>query len=562
MDLFENSCTGRFDSSNFGLWLNLDYALTHPLNKDLFQLMLPTFHYPMNEKHKEFIASLENEEDISFAINCFSMFSHEMRHFHDLLITPYGSMLMRQYTRGAILSLTCHTELSITRNKIVIPLSEWVSDSNLFHKAYSIDPPSSNLIYLNGAFNTMKQKFETFNKGITPLQAPFDSLDTTSILEGLAILNQELLIEKTFGKDKVRKNFRSNFKSPSSTLRYYGAINFILRVLNENVSHEVLSYLLFCSLCGNFQETDINRARSPKDVLVEMLLWIKNKKIKLAEVDDFDDIISIVDEFFDEQLGNDVQGMITQAAKVNEEFENTISVDVKRYENVHWSANELMKRVQDVFNNFRLVQASFGANIFINPLWYCSEIYLENQYKLPSPVLFLESEIGLPIDESLEKVYYIQTESRMKFDNLRDEAKRLVSKLTDKEGIVRSAHILSPRKLDFGDKDLDNRINWWFEVPEVNVEQWQRSYDTIGTEIRCLIEGENLSMNKILFASFLMSKAIMGTEVYSSSGKFPSPDLPDDLSSTLIEPYIRELFGDKTFRDFVLELRKQKKEKR
>jgi len=38
MDLFEKNYVGRFDSSNFGLWLNIDHALEHPLAKEIFPL--------------------------------------------------------------------------------------------------------------------------------------------------------------------------------------------------------------------------------------------------------------------------------------------------------------------------------------------------------------------------------------------------------------------------------------------------------------------------------------------------------------------------------------------
>jgi len=520
--------------------------------------MISSFHSPDTANQKEFIESLKDEKDISFAINCFSMFTHEMKHFHDLLITPYGSVLMRQYTRGAILSLPCLQELLLHRKKIVLPLSDWVSDSELFHDIYAIDPPSKNLSELNEVFKTMTQKLHFFNKGSLSLPSSLKYLNAGSILEGLAILNQELFIKKEFGDDKL-KYFRQGFKTQTAYARYYTALEFIQTFLDQTLSYEVISYLLFSSLCGNFQDPNPNHLRYPKDILVSMLMWLKEKNINLNKFSCFDDIVDVIDDFFNEELGNDVQGMIIQAAKTNKKFEDVMLEDIKRFENLTFGT-KAMEQVLRVFNNFYQIQASFGNNVCVNPQWYFSETYLDNQLKLPSPVLFLESKIGLPIDENLEDLYYIQTESRIQLDDLPNEisSRFNLNNLADAEGVIRAAHILSPRKSLLTTKNLDKNIPWVFEVPEVDIQEWQKSYDLVGLSIRCLLEGKNANINEQLFQTFIMTFAHFGTEIFSTSGKYLTLELPDDLSSPVIDPYLREMFSDEKFKDLIKLIRESK----
>src|SRR5437762_1481050 len=101
MDLFEpQGAYGRFDPATFGLWINLDYVLEHSDFQGLLPLMLPTFAYDLTAEHRAYIEGKSDAEMLR-AANCFTVASHEARHFPDLLASPYGSMLARQFTRAA-----------------------------------------------------------------------------------------------------------------------------------------------------------------------------------------------------------------------------------------------------------------------------------------------------------------------------------------------------------------------------------------------------------------------------------------------------------------------------
>jgi hypothetical protein len=341
MDFFEVNRSGRLDPSNFGLWLNLDYAIKNLTDTKLLSLMMTTFHFPLTDEHRNFVNSRKSEEEAALAINCFTMFSHEMRHFHDLLVCPYGSMLMRQYARAAFLCTLCKHDLYLRSSAIVVPLSDWIASQELFERAHSVPPPSSNLRDLNETLETMKVKLDVFNRGSIPLPSPFESLDATSILEALAILNQENLISKEFGDEKVSL-FRRSFKSPASISRYYGPLYLISAIL--------------VSLCGNFQDPDFNRVRYPKDILVQLLIWLREHKFDASRVQHFEEIVDIVDQYFEERHGGDVQSMITQAARTNEEVEKALYADLSRFEEQLGNEDERARSVLKGFNNFRLAQ--------------------------------------------------------------------------------------------------------------------------------------------------------------------------------------------------------------
>src|SRR5215472_2692531 len=167
MDIFEPMGFGRFDSSIFGLRLNLDRAITEPFDPDLLQLTLESFHRPIGQKHRKYVADIQDSEKKSLAVSLFTLSCHETKHFHDLLITPYGSMLMRQFTRLALLSLCCFSDLFLRNDTIMLPLRDWVSDWEIYTGIIPpLREPSENIKAIADAVETMMTKLRAFDTGV------------------------------------------------------------------------------------------------------------------------------------------------------------------------------------------------------------------------------------------------------------------------------------------------------------------------------------------------------------------------------------------------------------
>jgi hypothetical protein len=197
----------------------------------------------------------------------------------------------------------------------------------------------------------------------------------------------------------------------------------------------------------------------------------------------------------------------------------------------------------------------------INPQWYCSSRYLENQRRLPAPVLFIETESGLPLKDGdkLEELYYIQTESRIDINSYPENLRQEFSPLASEKGVIRAAHVLSPYGNFGGTERVDSDLPYWFEVPLVDVELWQRNYDAVGATLRVLIEGNGDGMISQLFDTFVFACAFVGTRVYSANGELIPPPIPEDPDSPLLDSTMKQYLSDQKFHQAMKELRKMKK---
>ena len=90
---------GQFDPVIFGLRFNIDGALSSAKARSFLPLVWSAAHFRPGPEHAEYLRTAGDENDRFDAIAYFSLRVHESRRFHDLLTTPYGCVLMRQYFR-------------------------------------------------------------------------------------------------------------------------------------------------------------------------------------------------------------------------------------------------------------------------------------------------------------------------------------------------------------------------------------------------------------------------------------------------------------------------------
>jgi hypothetical protein len=499
MDLFESAGYGRLDPYNFGVWVNIDQALEQPDYGDISPLFWSTFHFPISERHRSYLSEV-GEGRTAFTLNCFTLYAHETRHFHDLLASPYGAMLIRQYTRAALFYLMQWHELLFHTKAVVVPISNWIKNQKLFESYRpELRQPSKNLVEFEKIVRTMREKLDSFNRGALKLDAPLDSMNAISVLEGLAIIAQESMVKREFGDAALRCFRRSVLQGPRRMI-YYGALLFLQELLGAAAIPEIASYLLFASLCGDFQSPDPNNLRCPKDLLVELTLWLKNRGFNALKVRSFYEVIEAVDDYFEERHGADLIAMFTKAQRANAEVIEAFETMVRQFQEQACDPFERGRAVVDKFQNFVAAQQKLIDRLILDPLAYCSSDYVAKQSEFPDPVLFIESLKGVPVDESLESIYYVQNESRI---HLSDFPAELRSKFSHwKDGIVRAAHVLSPLYPE-GSADKGN----------VNHHLWQQVNDLLGG-FRFLVEGPE-NTPEYLARDAVTGLGWMGTKVFA-----------------------------------------------
>jgi hypothetical protein len=543
MDLFEQQGFGRLDPSSFGLWLNVDKALAHKDYHRFGPLMWSSFHFALRDEHRTYLSSLPNGADRELVLGAFTLFTHEARHFHDLLLSPYGSMLMRQYTRAALLYLFLRQDLLFQHKAIFVPLSDWVTQGTALKRIYSdLDSPSHNIIHAESAFRSMKEKLRVYNRGRLNGDDGSRYPTAVSILEASAILMQETAIARDFGASYV-ESFRRGIWERGTANTYYSALSLISQQFERSVPAEVVSYLLTASLCGNFQDPDTKRLQYPTDILVELLLWLRKHEINLAESDSFEEIIYTVDEYFEETHGGDVMDMMKVSTDTNRAVGDAFRQELDVYEEQIGREYPEARSLLAGYNNFCEVHTRFVGDVCVNPLWYCSSKYLEIQRRLPTPVIFIETELGIPVDEQIEQLYYIQFEERLYLADLPEEYRKAFNGFAADGKLIRLAHILSPRGFKTDDSAAPVGVDLWHmdnSAEAIKVDLWQRNHDAVGS-LRFLIEGPGIALSKHVQRDLMSAFTLVGTKVYGAEGEIKG-ELPDvkEFDGDLMR-YIEEL---------------------
>jgi len=300
---------------------------------------------------------------------------------------------------------------------------------------------------------------------------------------------------------------------------------------NNSAPVEIISYLLLVSLCGNFQDLDPQHLRYPPDVLLNILRWLKQKGINAKKIIDFKEFDKLINNYFLENHGDDLKGIIKQAEKANENQCEAFEKLVARFEE---KTNGKLPEAHSVINGFKQfckVQAHFSKMIFAEPEWYCSMDYIGEEKKLPEPVFFLESKTGIPIDKELEKLYYIQTETHVSLKEFPSEYQTKYRHLTNNENIIRAAHFLSPK--------------YTWETPhKIEPRLWQQNYNII-SPLKFLTDGPD-RLSEYAVKDIMSLFSLVGTKVFDTRGEIIPPNMPPKrLADPRLDGYFHQIRASK-----------------
>ena len=452
-------------------------------------------------------------------------------------------MLMRQYTRAALCYLFLQHDLIVRHKAILVPLSEWITHGAIFQQIYKdLDPPSPNVVQVDSVFQTMKKKLSIYNRsrlnGGDNRQYP----DAVSILEASAILLQERTIAENFGASYIQR-FRRGISERGAAETYYGALAFISGEFGARLPAEIVSYLLLACLCGNFQDTDTRRAQYPTDILVELIAWLRHRNIELADIKSFEEVIYIIDEYFQETHSGDVMDMMAASVQANKAIGDALKQELnacqERLGDEYPGGRELLQ----VYDNFCEAHTRFIRDVCVNPLWYCSSKYLEIQRRLPTPVIFIESELGVPVTKWIEERYYIQCAERIYLADLPEEDSEKFKHLASDGEVIQGAHVLSPRGFKTEESAASVGEELWHmknSSGAINVELWQRNHDAVGS-LLFLIEGPGTATSKQVQRDLMSGFTLVDTKVYTAEGEIKGELFDPHKVDPEVMKYIEEL---------------------
>jgi len=519
IDLFEESGYGRFDPSTFGLWVRVDRAIEHPRYADWGALMWETFQAPPHEGHVEYLADAP-ADDLPLLLSAFSLWAHESRHFFDLLATPYGAAVMRTAVHAALGYLQIVDELEYQYRGIMLPLSEWVEYGRVVHHAFGkLSKPSPGVEETVDLWRRLSGMLETFDFGrfADPANAP---VSARSILEGSAVLHQERHLYTHFGLERA-ETFRRYVCAGEAASLYYGPALFLRQAIagaGGSPDSSAVSYLLLATLCGDWHSNRGSEPHYPAEIYVQLIDWL-GRSGAAAAVTDLESSWGVVDAFFEEERGQAPAEALARAADHNEAAAEQFHSMVAGIEE-NWQQESVEgRRLVELFDDYRVASASLALAVFGAPDWYFG-YYDQTESALPVPLLFLESDTGVPVDDFIRENYAIVVAGNLPGPQLGiawfEGAAGLDAvlggeKLVSGVGGPEAARVLSP--LGAGD---DVRL------APIDLELWRAVHADIGA-IRLFAEGPDQGVSAHMVDRAVARLGVLGTAVYTRAGELPAP---------------------------------------
>jgi hypothetical protein len=529
MLLNSSSELGRLDATHLGMWLNFD-AVRREADPSLTHLVAEAAGLAYSDDHKKFVNATGDMAKRQALISLFTTFAHEARHFHDLVITPYGSILMNHYVRAALSVLSSQRSL-FSSPAVIVPLAEWPSLLPLLGK---IDPglqqPNPKLTELIATFGEIEGELKELDRGVLYPDASFSA---TSILESSAILIQIGLAGQIFGLE-ASNQLMNGIRQSAASSRYFGALEFLMGQLGS-LPFGAWTLLLLASLCGDVYNGDKRALRSPVDVLITITRWLakldgfpvtRPVQSRTAAFDLIAQLYDLINQFFHREFGADLidqlgLGAINNAANV-EVWEQRIKG--KSDSSLQW---QRVLQTLDVYRNFSEISARLVSNFATDPAWYLIDQYLDRLPYLPQPLIYLWSDYGWPADPSLQKDFYIQQEvivplpEHMPTEGPAAEAFSGLEELAYNDGTaLRLALVISPKQSQMLTPPHGMFSN---ELAATNVATWRGYFDAVVPMMRLLLNGPETGLpGEVKMQAFSLFD-MFGTKVYSRSGLLKPP---------------------------------------
>lgn len=519
---------GRLDASHLGMWINID-DIRAGNDEVLSHLVTQAMDHILTDEHRQFLENADIDTRIS-ALGIFTVAAHESRHFHDMLLTPYGAAVISHHTRQAVTILSSMGSL-MSNPAMVVPITEW---TNLWPLLKDVDPslklPSPKLENLIAVLQETEDELRALDRGILHPNAP---VTATQILESSAFWVQAGLAGTIPGKLEGSNLFVKSIVDSPARSRYLGAIEYIQSRLGP-IPSAAVQWILLASLCGDVFNVSPGALRSPADVLFELVEWIaKHQEFpRPAPTPDtkWDEEVDLIDilisEFFHRVWNSEVTEMMISASDHTyafvEMWEQRISGKDNGSPTFAWLQNAV-----SVYSDFAEVSGRLIANFSMNPNWYFVDQYIDALPALPQPIMFLWSDYGFPTTPDLRDSFNIQQEiviphqkGIISNSNLAAMHAAFSANAYDDGQALRAATVISPKV--HPQTTFPNEA-FAFEMEKLDIESWQLYFDTFAPILRLLTKGPDGGLPGGIMVQPLQILGLNGTKFYSLSGLLETP---------------------------------------
>ena len=315
---------GEYSPRTLGITINLPVELG-----DRLKQILPYLFADTAEEHLQGLRSLfhqaANDDERFIVLGYASALYHELRHFHDYLLSPIGTLDATDFIMAAVNLLPAQIVLR-SEEKIVIPLQAW---ETLSDRMYAIlnrqgkgtlrrNPPDLS----RGYTRAVDERFKALEaRQNLSADLPDGPLTTAQIVEASALNVQAAYLLLNYGAE-AWPVFRDGLNRADTTGDYTRVSrlwdrSFTWRPPGANFSFGVLNTILFCSLCGFPDETQPPGFRDdPPHRLVSILDYLEKRR----EVPTNASIIEILNDWAEQANTLTFQDALTVALQGHRQY--------------------------------------------------------------------------------------------------------------------------------------------------------------------------------------------------------------------------------------------------
>ena len=211
------------------------------------------------------------------------------------------------------------------------------------------------------------------------------------------------------------------------------------------------------------------------------------------------------------------------------------------------------------FNSFTRTGAAFSANVTQNPSWFCGDNYTELWSHLPRPLVFLNTEEGIPVTRDLEEAFYISKELNLITRDPDVRTKLLkgwdLEKLRFARALCLRPELISALSHEDG---TTLPITTQYDMPPIDLRAWLQHYEGSISILRFLLEGEESTYSALDQTLILNLFSIVGTNVYGLSGLLEMPPVEKAIAAAEQDPQMDRRFVDPEFLLMLSKLRQSK----
>ena len=171
-------------------------------------------------------------------------------------------------------------------------------------------------------------------------------------------------------------------------MQYYGVPLFLQQISDEAVPSGNFLALCLCSLCGDFQDPDASHARYPADLLLQMIIWMREIGFRVSRADSPEAVVAAADRFFHEAHGRSLMENLRTASETNLKTLQALRHDAEQLGSK--GARAATEDLLAGFENFATAYEGEVRRVFGDPNGYCGLGYSRELTRHVEPMFFLE----------------------------------------------------------------------------------------------------------------------------------------------------------------------------